>query len=196
MSNFPGCFGVMKVNKYQEIFSKKNVVLEDYLLTLKTLEKKSKIALNPRILAYDREKNSLRKLFLQRVRWTLGNIELLPIFFQTFRKIRFPNKLLLLSYPLLWYLLYYHVSFLMIFGLLTLNKFILFNYLLLMVPLYLLLLNTKLQYRDLNPVDFITLIIFIIFFPLVISLSLIVAVPLFLGGKIKEVMKTEKYFER
>ncbi len=62
----------------------------------------------PAVLAYEFERESLKGVFFQRSRWTIGTIENIPLLVKTVVcESSFIKKLLIISYPLMWYVQHY-----------------------------------------------------------------------------------------
>jgi cellulose synthase/poly-beta-1,6-N-acetylglucosamine synthase-like glycosyltransferase len=194
MSNFPGCLAVVKTKKYKE--DARNNLLEDYGLTLKNIRDGGRIVFVQSIVAYEKERETFSKLFFQRVRWTVGNVKMTKEFIKTFKKISFPKKLVLLSYPLFWYFLNYYMTFLLILSLANPNY--LLNYLLLFLAIFLILIISKKNFNDLKTKDLFIAPLFIIIFPVIISLALIYALlKLELNNRVEtKIFSQQKYFQR
>jgi len=111
-SNLPGCFGIF--NKRAFIETLENGFLEDLISTYRISSKGSKVFLLRQVLAYEYERISLKTLISQRIRWTIGNIHTVPYFYKTLLRVSFIKKIILFSYPLLWYILHYWLVFLLI----------------------------------------------------------------------------------
>ncbi len=106
VANFPGSVGIVNVEKYKKfLFSG---FLEDLTASFHIMGVEEKIVILPLILAYELERESLKGLFFQRVRWSIGNIENIPLLIKTIRAEKsWFKKFLMASYPLMWYVQHY-----------------------------------------------------------------------------------------
>lgn len=194
MANFPGCFGVMKTDKFKALLE--NSILEDFLMTLKAMRENSKIKILPKILAYEQEKSSIRDVFFQRIRWTVGNMELSKQFLKTLKTIKPNKKIALLAYPIMWYFIYYYIAITLVLSVITLNKTIIINFLIMTLSTAIILVYSRLKFRDLNLTDFVTIPTYLIIFPLIITVALVPASLITIKNKHSNMMMSKKYFER
>lgn len=108
VANFPGGFQLVHFPRYRELLA--HGFLEDLSATYEVLARGGDIAVLPRVLAYEVERTTLRNLFLQRVRWTIGAIQHLPTQLRTARKRGpLPEKLLVNSYHMMWEFQHYAI---------------------------------------------------------------------------------------
>lgn len=109
VANFPGSIGIVNVDKYKKfLFSG---FLEDLTASFHIMGVEEKIAILPIILAYEVERKSLKGLFFQRVRWSIGNIENIPLLLKTVvLEKKIIKKFLIISYPLMWYVQHYLIT--------------------------------------------------------------------------------------
>jgi len=194
MSNFPGCFGIANTNEYKRTVS--NEILEDYHLTLKALRKNKKIKVIPEVVAYEQEKTNFIKLFFQRVRWTMGNIYLIKEWIKTLKVIPLTKKIILVSYPLLWYFLFYYICILLLLIIFNYDFWILINYMSIIGLIYVVLIYSKIKSKTLKIGDLFSCIVFILIFPIIISLSLIYSLLMITFAINENIFIKRKYFRR
>lgn len=108
VANFPGSVGIVNVEKYKNfLFSG---FLEDLRASFNIMGVKEKITIMPSILAYEFERESLKGVFFQRMRWSIGNIENIPLLIKTIiSEKNYLKKFLIASYPLMWYVQHYFI---------------------------------------------------------------------------------------
>lgn len=107
-ANFPGSVGIVNIEKYKNfLFSG---FLEDLSASFHIIGVKEKIVIMPEVLAYEFERQSFKGLFFQRLRWSIGNIENVPLLIKTIisEKILL-KKILIASYPIMWYVQHYAI---------------------------------------------------------------------------------------
>lgn len=108
LANFPGSIGIIKIDHYKKFF--KNGFLEDLSASLNIIGEGNKISILPTTLAYEMERESVKGVFLQRIRWSIGNIENTPLLLKTaFTAKGFMKKLIISSYPIMWYWQHYAI---------------------------------------------------------------------------------------
>lgn len=101
VANFPGGVQMVDFAAYCKLLT--DGFLEDLTATYKVLSSGGQIAILPQVLAYEIERESLLGLFLQRVRWTIGAIQHLPIQFAAARARKgLVEKILISSYHVMW----------------------------------------------------------------------------------------------
>lgn len=194
MANFPGCFAIVNTKKYKHFI--KDHLMEDYDLTLCLFRKGKSIQFIPSTVACEQEKTSFVKLFFQRVRWTRGNIIISNQWIKTFFKINPLKKMIFITYPLFWYIFYYYLAVLFLGSLLTQNRFFLINYLLIAGMFYFTLLYAKIKFRDLQLLDTLTGICFIVLFPLIMIIALLYTVLGIILKPNNNMFSKGKYFRR
>lgn len=108
VANFPGSIGIVNTEQYKKfLFSG---FLEDLTASFHILGVKEKIAIMPLVLAYEFERETLKGLFLQRARWSIGTIENMPLLIKTvILEKDILKKILITSYPLMWYVQHYFI---------------------------------------------------------------------------------------
>lgn len=108
-ANHPGGLAVVDVKKYQRFLEAG--FLEDLTATYSIFSSTETITLLNAPLAFEIERQSLRGVFWQRIRWTIGNLENLPLLIKSiFRCPSFLKKTLIVSYPVMWYLQHYVIT--------------------------------------------------------------------------------------
>ena len=193
VSNFPGGVAIVNAQKYKR-FLKKGF-LEDLSATYQILSSQNKVSLLPKVLAYEVERQSIKGLFFQRIRWTMGNIENI---YQLKRAVlsnkSLLKKTLILSYPLMWYFQHYFITMGLMFFLIS-QSFIKFIYI---IPLLAysgqVFFSSQINkglYKSTAP----GLILHCVFFPLIVTAALFGAlITLFI--KKKFYFKTDILFNR
>jgi cellulose synthase/poly-beta-1,6-N-acetylglucosamine synthase-like glycosyltransferase len=196
MANFPGCFFIVKKEKYKSWI--KDRILEDYYLTLQGFRKNSNIKFIPEIVAHEKERKNFRGLFFQRVRWTIGNIRLTKEFLNTLKKIPISKKIILISYPLFWYFFYYYMTLLLFLSIYFKTNLFILNYILLFLVNYILMLCLKVRYKDLKKIDIMTSFFFLLIFPIIISLTFIYSLfeITFNKNGVNKIFTQKRYFQR
>lgn len=194
MANFPGTIAIINKETYKK--SVNHEILEDYYITLNLLRKNKEVKLVPEIVAYEKERESFKSLFFQRVRWTRGNINLIGEFNKTLKALSGVKGYILISYPLFWYFIYYYLTLLLIWGLLLKEGFMLLNYLMVGISIYIILISSKLRFKDLKTKDFFICFLFVIIFPIVISLALLFSITLGLLLNKNQIFLNRRYFKR
>ena len=85
--------------------------LEDLVATYRVLATGGRIAILNQVLAYEVERQTLRGLLLQRIRWTIGAIENLRASSRSAQaRSGLNQKILILSYHVMWELQYYVIT--------------------------------------------------------------------------------------
>lgn len=108
LSNFPGGIGIVNTQEYKEKL--KSGFLEDLTTTLVLIKFKKKISILREPLAFEMERKSIKGVILQRIRWTIGNIENVKNLFLTINcEKKIFKKVILISYPVMWYLQHYFI---------------------------------------------------------------------------------------
>ncbi|MFH0955222.1 MAG: glycosyltransferase family 2 protein [Candidatus Micrarchaeota archaeon] len=110
-ANLPGCFYIGNAGWLKENIS--NSFVEDLVLSYKLIGENNKISVVPKVLAFEQERLQFRSFFLQRMRWTIGNISAFPHFLRAFKNKSFSTIFGLFSFPLFWYIIQYFVFFLL-----------------------------------------------------------------------------------
>ncbi|CAM3824322.1 glycosyltransferase family 2 protein [Kibdelosporangium persicum] len=106
MSNFPGGLQLVDYKKYRDLLE--HGFLEDLTATYRAVSEGSQVRILPRVLAREVERQTIRGLFLQRVRWTLGTIQHIPMQVRTARSRKDWNeKISIYSYHVMWEFQYY-----------------------------------------------------------------------------------------
>lgn len=106
VANFPGSIGIVKINNYKN--SLNTGFLEDLTASFRIINEKDKISILPEVLAYEIERSSIKGLFFQRIRWSVGNIENIFLLIKTiFLEKNYFKKILIISYPVMWYIQHY-----------------------------------------------------------------------------------------
>jgi cellulose synthase/poly-beta-1,6-N-acetylglucosamine synthase-like glycosyltransferase len=101
VANFPGGLQLVDFAAYRNLLV--DGFLEDLTATYKVLSSGKRVAILPQVLAYEVERQTLLGLFLQRVRWTIGAIQHLPVQFSTaFACKGSAKKILISSYHVMW----------------------------------------------------------------------------------------------
>lgn len=117
-ANFPGGIGIVNVPRYKKVVS--NGFLEDLTATYNILSSNKIISILNIPLAFEIERETIKGAFLQRIRWTIGNIHNQILFIKTMKKTKgFIKKMLVLSYPLMWYIQHYVISIYLVLFLLS-----------------------------------------------------------------------------
>lgn len=194
MSNFPGCFAIVKTHKYKKLI--RDFLMEDYDLTLSLFRERKEIKFVPKIVAYEQEKTNFIKLFFQRIRWTRGNIIIFDQWVKTFRNIPWSKKIIFLTYPIFWYAIYYYLAILLLFSIFTQNPVILTNYLITSLSFYSILLYSKIRFKDLKISDVFTSLGFVLLFPFIILLAFFYAIIGIIFKPKYNMFSKGKYFQR
>jgi cellulose synthase/poly-beta-1,6-N-acetylglucosamine synthase-like glycosyltransferase len=101
VANFPGGLQLVDFVRYRELLS--DGFLEDLSATYRVLSTGDSISILPRVLAWEIERQTIRGLFLQRLRWTIGAIQHLPVQIRTARtQHTLERKILVNSYHVMW----------------------------------------------------------------------------------------------
>jgi cellulose synthase/poly-beta-1,6-N-acetylglucosamine synthase-like glycosyltransferase len=109
VANFPGGLQMVEFARYRELLV--DGFLEDLSATYRVLGTGGQVAVLPRVLAYEIERQTITGLFLQRLRWTIGAIQHLPTQIRTARLQRSLNrKILINSYHVMWEFQHYVIS--------------------------------------------------------------------------------------
>jgi len=105
-SNFPGGVQMVDFEVYKKLLV--DGFLEDLTATYAVLGSGGRIAILPTVLAYEIERTNILGQYLQRVRWTIGAIQHIPVQISTARKRkRAIEKILVNSYHIMWEVQYY-----------------------------------------------------------------------------------------
>jgi cellulose synthase/poly-beta-1,6-N-acetylglucosamine synthase-like glycosyltransferase len=108
LANFPGSIGVVNIENYKKFF--KEGFLEDLSASFNIIGEGNRISILPEILAHEMERESILGVFLQRTRWSIGNIENIPLLFKTiFATKGLAKKSVVVSYPIMWYWQHYAI---------------------------------------------------------------------------------------
>lgn len=109
VANLPGGVQLVDMEAYRRLLV--DGFLEDLSATYRILATGGRIDVLPRVLAYEIERETLKGLFLQRVRWTVGALQHVPDQFRTARRRRgLHEKLLVHSYHTMWELQHYVIA--------------------------------------------------------------------------------------
>ncbi len=101
LSNLSGYCLLAERIKYLDIAI--DALQDDVISTINLLTKGFKVKTYPKVVCVELERNSLYKLLMQRVRWTVGNIRALPHYFSIFPHTGLVKGCIFLSTPYLWY---------------------------------------------------------------------------------------------
>lgn len=167
-ANLPGCFAVVRKSSFLPLLE--DSFQEDLIATYKLIRQGQEVVTLPEVLAFEWEKGTLMRLFFQRARWTIGNISAIKHFLLAVQSVAWKKKMILVSYPLLWYLLNYYLTFLLLLGLVTPAVWL--GYLVLASIYGVGLIEAKVLMGKLEKSDIITLPMFLLVFPFVVSLAL------------------------
>lgn len=108
VANFPGGVQLVHWGRYRALL--RDGFLEDLTATYQVLAAGGEIAVLPRVLAHELERETIKGLFLQRVRWTIGALQHVPTQLRTARARRSVHeKILVNSYHVMWELQHYAV---------------------------------------------------------------------------------------
>ncbi len=108
VANLPGGVQLVEIAAYRRLLV--DGFLEDLTATYRLLAAGGRVDVLPRVLAYEIERETLRGLFLQRVRWTIGALQHLPDQLRTARRRPGLNeKILINSYHTMWELQHYAI---------------------------------------------------------------------------------------
>ena len=185
VANFPGSFGIVNMENYKNFLS--TGFLEDLAASFRIISARKKIAILPAVLAYEVERQNFKGLFFQRVRWSIGNIENIPLLVKTiFSEKNFFKKFLIISYPIMWYIQHYCI----VIGIIV-AIFIKFSFFLL-TPLFLyfvqILISVFLGRKEYKS-TFLEVVGHCIIFPFIVSASLF-------GAIIMIIMNKKFYFRK
>ena len=101
VANFPGGVQIVEFEAYKKLLV--DGFLEDLTATYEVLANNGRVAVLPQVLAYEMERETLRGLFLQRVRWTIGAIQHLPAQMKAVRARKgLIEKIFISSYHVMW----------------------------------------------------------------------------------------------
>lgn len=109
VGNFPGGLQMVDYQSYSRLLV--DGFLEDLTATYHVLSQGGTVAILPRVLSYEVERQTIRGLFLQRIRWTLGAIQHLPTQIRA-AATRKPigEKILINSYHVMWEFQHYTIA--------------------------------------------------------------------------------------
>ena len=106
VANFPGGVQLVDFARYRALLV--DGFLEDLVATYQVLATGGRIAILPRVLAREVERQTVMGLLLQRIRWTIGAIQNVRVQMQTARtRSRFHEKVLISSFHVMWELQHY-----------------------------------------------------------------------------------------
>ncbi|MGW2373251.1 glycosyltransferase [Kitasatospora sp. NPDC001683] len=106
LANFPGGLQLVDYKKYRDVLE--HGFLEDLTATYRVIGEGGRVAILPRVLAHEVERQTIRGMFLQRTRWTLGAIQHLPSQVRAARtRRRLKEKIVVNSYHVMWEFQYY-----------------------------------------------------------------------------------------
>jgi len=109
VANFPGGLQLVDFASYRELLV--DGFLEDLSATYQVLSAGGTVQILPRVLAWEIERQTIRGLFLQRLRWTIGAIQHLPVQIRTARtQPTLKRKILVNSYHVMWEFQHYMIS--------------------------------------------------------------------------------------
>lgn len=108
VANFPGGVELVDFDAYRELLV--DGFLEDLTATYAVLARGGSVRILPAVLARELERQTIRGVFLQRLRWTLGAIQHVRTQIRTAKERRAPaEKVLVQSYHVMWELQHYVV---------------------------------------------------------------------------------------
>lgn len=169
-----GSLSLVNIERYLS-FLKERILQEDLLVTYELIRGDMRINILNEVIAEEADKSKFLLLILQRIRWTIGNIKIIPQFISALIKTRsVKNKVLLVSYPLLWYFIYYSICLGYLLGV--------FNHILLglnlIVHMIYFLITTYMYTKDkgFNFTNIIICFLHALIFPLLITVSGILAI--------------------
>lgn len=191
MANFPGGIGVIDTLKYKQKL--KSGFLEDLTATYKIIENGEKVDILAKPLAFEIERKSIKGVILQRTRWTIGNIENMKNLLKTINKHKkITGKILLSSYPIMWYLQHYLITIGIVLFIISGFKLIF------LIPQFLYFLEISISsyigrkdYQN----NFFGIVVHSLIYPVIIFISLLSAVFLIIKNK-KMFFKKESFFAR
>jgi len=194
LSNFPGGIGIVNTNEYKKKL--KSGFLEDLTATLAIIKSNKEIDILKEPLAFEIERKSIKGVLLQRIRWTIGNIENVKNLFSTITGIEsILKKYILLSYPIMWYLQHYFIvigNVLFIFSIFRQpNLIYLLPQLLYFVQILISANIGKKHYEN----NFLSIILHSIIYPVIIATSLLLSIFVLIKKK-KTFFKTKLLFSR
>ncbi len=106
-----GSFTLVTKSVYLK-YQKDLVLQEDLFVTYKSIANGYSVKVVECLVADEEDRDHIVYFVLQRIRWLIGNINLIPTYIQSLRKTpTLRNKLIVASYPFLWYIIYYVISF-------------------------------------------------------------------------------------
>ncbi|WP_197433033.1 glycosyltransferase [Janthinobacterium sp. B9-8] len=109
VANFPGGLHLIDFASYRELLVEG--FLEDLSATYQVLSSGGSIPILPRVLAWEIERQTIRGLFLQRLRWTIGAIQHLPVQMRTARmQPTLKRRILVNSYHVMWEFQHYVIA--------------------------------------------------------------------------------------
>ncbi|WP_419690076.1 glycosyltransferase [Burkholderia theae] len=109
VANFPGGVQLVDFASYRELLV--DGFLEDLSATYQVLGTGGTVQILPRVLAWEIERQTIRGLFLQRLRWTIGAIQHMPVQIRTARtQPTLKRKILVNSYHVMWEFQHYMIS--------------------------------------------------------------------------------------
>lgn len=156
-------------------FLKDRILQEDLLLTYELIAKDIPIKTLNEIIAEESDRSKFSLLILQRSRWTVGNIKISGRLVNSILKTsRLTKKIFLSSYPFLWYFMYYSLFLGYLLGLN--NPIILISTLFLHLTYLGVVIFIYSKDNGLSPQSLLWCILHSIIFPILITISAIVAV--------------------
>jgi glycosyltransferase involved in cell wall biosynthesis len=169
VANFPGSLGIVNINRYKKNLS--SGFIEDLTATYCIINSGEKISILPKVLAYEIDRYSFIGVFLQRIRWTLGNIQNIPLLIKTITKSsKLLIKVLIFSYPVMWYLQHYVIVLgILIFLFVKFDYFWLLPFLMYFLQILVSSFYSRRAYRN----SLKGVLLHSLFFPFIITLSLI-----------------------
>lgn len=109
VANFPGGVQMVDFARYAALLA--DGFLEDLTATYRVLATGGRIAILPRVLAWEVERQSIGGLFLQRVRWTVGALQHIGTQVRAASARRaWSEKVLVNSYHVMWELQHYVIA--------------------------------------------------------------------------------------
>ena len=194
LSNFPGGIGIVNINEYKKKL--KSGFLEDLTATLAIIKSNKEINILKEPLAFEIERKSIKGVLLQRIRWTIGNIENIRNIFSAIVEIEsIFKKCILLSYPIMWYFQHYFIvigNILFIFSIFKQPNLIYLLPQLLYFTQILISANIGKKHYENN---FLSIIIHSIIYPVIITTSLLLSIFVLIKKK-KTFFKTKLLFSR
>lgn len=192
VSNFPGGLQLVNFQEYKKLLV--DGFLEDLVATYHILSTGGKVAVMPEVYAYEIERQTIKGLLLQRIRWTIGAIQnFIPSLKAAKARTGLNEKILISSYHVMWEFQYYVITYGIILSILLNQYFILF-----ITPFVLYIFHIfRSAYLGRNKYknSVMGIISHILIYPFILSIALVCSVAVLLKEK-KFYFETEKLFKR